>query len=472
MRGNVAVIGLLLPLSLGFAELTMAQEPPGAWNLSLGFQESNQYDRLFDGVVQEDQILDSPHATFGYSTRTQRARFGLFGRVGADLYRTGTYSDRLNYGGGFSWDFAPSERLHSVLSQNVSRGFMVQTLSELGVLAPNIDTFGANTSWDLEYRTSPRTTLSTSFRYDFAEFDSKQPISGSQFVLSQPLVSGPFLPFSGRRGGGGDLVIPDAQDAALQILATEGIGVSKTTTQWVTATAGLQHQFTQYSTFGFDILGGYRSIDRNTSSAQEGAEGGFRVWALKNIGAATEATANYTFNRSLALQPAITIQNVMGGLGYFRQGGRIELDAQAGVSHFQAETTKGLLTPTVAARFDASVSRSTRFGSGYQRMFAQSLGFGRTLLLDLVDLSLTQELGNRVTASLLAGGSFASDPLVEASQYDAVRAGGTVTCRIIGGLTAGTSWFTLQTQQDLGIGLHKTEQKLWSIFMNFSTTWH
>lgn len=470
-KGTLVTVGL----SLSLTNLTTAQEqqPRTTWNVGLGIQEANQYDRLFNDVFQQDQILDNANATFGFSTRTPRARVGLFGRVGADFYRKGSYSDRVNYGGGFSWDFAPSERLRSILSQNVNRGFMIQTLSELGVLAPNVDTLAANTSWSLDYRTSPRTMVSTTLAYSFAEFESDQAIPGSQIVLNQQPLTGPFRSFGLERAGtDNELQVPDAQDAVLQILATEGIGVSKTTSHWATAIFGLRHRLTEYSMIGLDLGGGYRTIHTATEEPRDGAEGAFRVWAAKDIGSSTQASANYTFRRSLALRPNTTIHSLIGGFGHHTEGGRIDFDFRGGASYYQAETMKDSLTPTADARFTASLSRSTRFSSSYQRLFSQSLGFGRTLLIDLVNLSLEQEIGSRLTATALGGGSFATDPLVDGSRFDAVRAGGMVQYRILGGLSAGTSWFALRTEQGEGRGLDKTDQKLWSIFLNFNTSWH
>jgi hypothetical protein len=470
--GNVAAAGLLLVLSVGVATMTAAQEAPSTWNFSLGFHEANQYDRIVDEIAQEDEILDNANATLGYSTRTQHARVSIFGRLGADLYRRGSIQNRLNYGGGISWDYSPSGRLRSLFSQNVSRGFMVETLSELGVLAPNVDTISTNTSWNLDFQSSPRTTLSTTLGYNYTSFETDQAIPGSQIVLNQQPVTSLFPPFSNDGSQNGELAVPDAQDAALQILATEGLTFRNTKSRWANAAFGVQHRWTQYSSFGFDILGGYRTLAIDLREPQDGADGALRVWALKNIGTSTQTSVNYSVRRSLALSPNTTIQSLLGGLGYKISGGRLDFQFQGGATYYQAEQLKSSLSPAIETSLNASLTRSTRLSATYQRVFTQSLGFGRTLLIDFGNLSLSQDFGSRVTATALAGGSFGADPLVADSKFDAVRVGGSVVFRIVGGLEAGTSLFSLRTEQVDEHGSRTIDQKLWSIFVNLRTNWH
>src|SRR3990172_5698675 len=154
--GPIAVSGMV---SLGAPAAGLAQDPPGEWSFSIGGRESNEFSRVFNGVAEEDLILDNVNLGLGYRTRTDRSQYGLFGRVGANAYREGDNRNDLNYGVGFSWFHSPSSRFSSTLTFGADRGFQAETLSNLGVLAPGFDSSAAQASWGLEYRTSPRTTF-------------------------------------------------------------------------------------------------------------------------------------------------------------------------------------------------------------------------------------------------------------------------------------------------------------------------
>ena len=107
----------------------------------------------------------------------------------------------------------------------------------------------------------------------------------------------------------------------------------------------------------------------------------------------------------------------------------------------------------------------------YRRQFSQSLGFGTTLLIDYASLSLSQQFGSKVDLTLLGGGTFGADPLIEGSRYDAVQAGGTLSYRIVDSFQIGTSFFVLTTEQtDFGRP-SETKRNLASVFVTYTATW-
>jgi hypothetical protein len=76
-----------------------------------------------------------------------------------------------------------------------------------------------------------------------------------------------------------------------------------------------------------------------------------------------------------------------------------------------------------------------------------------------------------VDLTLLVGGTFGTDPLVEGSRYDAAQAGGTLSYRIVESFTVGTSFFVVRTEQ-AGLGTaSETKRNLASVFVTYSATW-
>lgn len=393
---------------MGFtlASPALAQEPPNDWSFSLGFQESNEYDLVENGIAREDRVLDNVNASLSFSTRTERSQFSLFGRLGSDFYREGDERDRLNYGGGFSWTRQSSPLFNMSLSQNVNRGFMLSTLSSIGLLASNVDTLSATTSWGMQYQTSPRTTIATSVNYSYIEWQNEQRIEGSQIVLEESPFANDFPDPAVEPTPGGDLLVLDAEDMVLGIIATEGLRAGDSKTHQASANFGVQRRLTERTSIGFDVAGSYRTIDYSFQSL-EGSEGAFRFWTQRALGRTSNVQATYQVRRSLVLEPTTTVHSASGGLSYSPREKDLTLRLHGGASYFQAEGSESL-TPTADVAFSTGLTRSTRFDASYQRQFASALGFGRTLLMDYANVSLTQNFGSSVdlTALLARDGPF------------------------------------------------------------------
>ncbi len=463
--GCVAVSGVFSPAA--------AQEPPGEWTLTVGARESNEFSRIENGVKDDqDLILDNVNLGISYSTRTERSQYSLFGRAGANAYRERDERDHFNYGGGFSWLYTPSSRLNSTLSFGADRGFQAETLSNLGVLAPGVDSSAANASWGLQYKTGPRTLVSTELSYEYLRFESDQPIPGSQIVVGQSPFRDEFQPLFPERGDG-ELPVPNAEGEVLDILATEGFLLGPSESHSAFAIFGIGHQFSEYSSLGFDLGGGYRTIDAIESQRQpEGAAGAFRFWAQRRFARSNLFGTSYEFDRSLILDPATTIQTLSGGYAYFPQGKNVSLRLSGGASYYTAENGVSSLTPIADLLFAAGLTRTTQFNASYRRQFAQSLGFGSTLLIDYANVSLAQKFGSKVDFTLLGGATFGADPLIEGSRYDALQAGGTLSYNIVESFQIGTSFFVLKTEQvDRGVPTD-TERNLASVFVTYTATWH
>lgn len=462
-----ALVSLAAPCS------ALSQEPPGEWRLSIGARESNQFDRTVDGVLQEDLILDNVNLGIGYSTRTERSQYGLFGRAGANAYREGDQSDHFTYGAGFSWSHTPSARLSSTLALSANRGFQAETLTNLGVLAPGTDSSAAQADWQLQYRTSPRTTVSTGLFYNYVRFESDQPLPGSQIVVPQTPFRDNFPRLAPERRVDGEIPLPDAEEGVVDILATEGFLLGASGSHAGMAIFGVSHQLSQYSTFGFDLGGGYRTIDRGDPEfLQEGAQGAFRFWAQRQAGRSSTLSTSYEFSRSLILDPATTVQSLTGGYGFSPEGKDISLRLFAGASYYQAEDVTSSLVPIADVSFSAGLTRSTRFNAAYRRQFAQSLGYGSTLLIDYANVSLLQRFGSKVDLMLAGGGTFGSDPLIEGSRYDAAQAGATLSYHVVESFVVGGSYYFLRTEYtDFG-ATSESRRNLASVFVTYSATWH
>ena len=460
-------------VSLGAPAGGFAQEPPTEWTFSLGARESNEFSRINDGIPQDDRIMDAVSASLGLSTRTARDRFGLFGRVGANLYREDDARERLNFGAGLSWGRQFSPRSHSNLSLAVDRGFRAETLSSLGLLAPGADTFATTAAWALQHQVAPRTSFSTSLGYHHIRLESDEPIFGSQIVPGAPPFIDDFPPLPGPADDG-ILVVPDVEDTVVDILATEGLSANQTNSHLANAGFGVNHRLSEYASWGFDMVGGYRTFDSETSEIEdrrEGAQAALRLWAQRRVGQSTTVGSSYQVSRSLVLEPTTTIQSLVASYGYAPSGRSISLNLSAGAGYYQAESVSSQVTPVVDASFAAGLTRATRMGAAYRRQFSQSLGFGRTLLIDYVNLTLTQNFGPRVDLTLRAGGSFATDPLLEDSGYDVVQAGGTLTWRVLDSLSVGTGFFDLTREQTVFDGTSKSTRNLWTVFVTYSARW-
>jgi hypothetical protein len=460
--------------SVSFAAATAAgaQDPPGQWSLSIGARESNEFSRTFNGIPQEDLILDNVSLGLSYSSRSERSQYALFGRAGANAYREADDRNDFNYGAGFSWSHTSSARFTSTLSFGADRGFQAETLSELGVLAPGFDSSAAHASWGFQYKTSPRTSVSARVAYDYLRFDGGQSIPGSQIVAGQPPFRDDFPRlFPGRRDDD-EIPLPDVEGDVIDIIATEGFLYDARGSHSGTAMFGVSRQLSEYSSLGFDLGGGYRTIDTTDPRfLREGANGAFRFWAQRRVGRSSTFGTSYDLSRSLIQVPATTIQSLSGGYGYSPEGENLSLRLSGGVSYYQAENVTSSLTPVADATFAAGLTRTTQFSAAYRRQFSQSLGYGSTLLIDYASVSLSQRFGSKVDLTILGGGSLGEDPLIEGSRYDAMQAGATLSYQVVESFQVGGSYYFLRTE-DAAFGTpSESERNLASVFVTYTATW-
>ncbi len=449
-----------------------AQEPPGEWSLTVGARESGEFSRVFNGVAEQDLMMDNVNLGFGYQSRTEYSQYGLFGRVGYNNYREGDDRERFNYGAGLSWTRTPSQRFNSTLQIGADRGFQAETLSNLGVLGPGFDSSAAHASWTLQYQTSPRTSITTGVNYEYMRFESDRPVPGSQIVLGQTPFRNQFPSLFPDRRDNDELPLPDVEEGVIDILATEGFNRGVSGSHSGSATFGLSRTLTEYSSLGFDLAGGYRTIDRGDSLfLQEGAQSAFRFWAQRRSGGSGTYNTFYSLSRSLILDPANTIHTLSGGYSYTPAARNLSLRFSGGASYYVAENGTTSLVPIVDGAFTAALTRTTQLIALYQRQFAQSVGFGSTLLIDYASVSLTQRFGAKVDLNLLGGGSFGSDPLIEGSRYDAVQVGGTLTYRIVGSFAVGGSFYVMETEQVGLASASETKRNVASVFVTYTATW-
>lgn len=421
-------------------------------------------------------MMAAANASIGFASERERDRIGFFGRIGGNAHRGDEERERLNFGAGLAWDRSISSRSSSNLSLGVDRGFRAETLSDLGVLAPGADTFSTNAAWTFQHQLTPRTGLSTSLRYHYQRIESDEPIPGSQLVTDEPPFIEDFPPISPDAPGDGPIPVPDVEDDIVDIIATEGLLANRTDSHFANAGFGVSHRLSEYSTFGFDMAGGYRTTESakvdGELDSRDGAQSAVRFWAQKRIGQFANVGTSYQVSRSVVIEPATTIHTLVGSYGYSPGTGRISFSFSGGASHYQAESGPSRTTPVINASFTSALTRTTRFAVAYRRQFSQSIGFGRTLLIDYAYANFRQELGSRVDLTLRAGGTFASDPLQADSTQDAVQYGGTLNWRVLESLRVGTGVFNVRRRHGVSTDLTESDRTLWTVYATYTARWH
>jgi hypothetical protein len=332
----------------------------------------------------------------------------------------------------------------------------------------------AQASWGYQYRTSPQTTISTGVAYQYIQFDSDQAIPGSQVVTpGRTPFRDDFPPLLPEPSDDDPIEVPDPEGDVVDILATEGF-FDPNESHSGTAMFGVSRSLSEYSSLGFDLAGGYRTIQTGQTDQEqmrEGGQGAFRFWAQRRAGQSGTLSASYDVTRALILDPATTVQTAFGGYSFSPGSRNVFLRASGGVSYYLADNGVSSITPVADLGFSAGITRSLDFNASYRRQFAQSLGYGTTLLIDYGHASLTQRFGTKVDLTFMAGASFGEDPLIEESRQDAMQAGATLAFRLTERFTVGTSFFALRTDYATTVRSSETDRKLVSVFLNYTTSW-
>jgi hypothetical protein len=463
------LLALTLMTTMVGSASPQTQSQPDAWNLALTLRESRALDRVRSGEPAEDRIIDAADASLGYSTRTERSNVGFFGRVGGNMYQDELSEDQITYGAGFSWNYRATERSNMSLTQSVNKNLRLDTLASLGLSPNDLDTLSANTQWSFQGQSGPRTSWSTGLGYNFAELRSLVPIQGSQIVLDeQPFgdeISIPLIDTSDPT----QVALPDGETDILRILATEGLSDRNARSQQAYASFGLNHSIGQRTSLGFSLNGGYRSIE--TAQAQNGPMGVVQMFLQQATSTASAVSVGYTFQSSFAIEPNVTIQTLFTGWSYTPEDSTVSFSVLGGASRFQAEGRDTTTQPVASALFSGNITESTTAGVSYRRQFSMPLGFGQSLLIDYADANINQAIGARVNAIANAGLSFGADPLDDGSKLDTRRAGGSVTVRIVGGLSAGTSYFYVENEQQTAVSNFEDSYKNWSFYLAYGTNW-
>lgn len=451
------------------ARWSEGQAPPSQWNVGMSVNESRQFDRVTNGEPADGSVVDNVSVNFGYSASRERSSLSFSANAGTSIRRGGEEgrNNRINAGLGFGWSQRVTEHFQSTLSVNASRNFSRERLTELGIVAPNLESYSAGVSWSTGYQASASTGMSTSLSYRFTDIVNSEAIPGSQIVLDrQPFGNGLTIPTE----VGGNVLVRDAQEDVLDILATEGLDGRGNRSQFVSAGFGLGHTLSQRTTIGFNVSTGYRILERGISAGGTSAAGQFYV--QRAVGKTSSLNAVYAVTRSLAIVPTTTIQTLSGGYSTSGTEKSISLTLSGGVSHYFAEGAPSQLTPIANLSLAGALTRSTTTSIFYGRQFSAATGFGRTLLSDVAGANLSQQLGARASLGFSVGAAFSTDPLNPFYASNARRASLSFSLRIVGGLSAGTNFSMTDTEySDLGRET-TTRQKIWSFNLSWGTTWH
>jgi hypothetical protein len=463
------VVTLMLTATMISSASPQTQSPEDPWSLSLSLRETRESDRDLNGDPSEDRVIDGADATIGYSTRTERSNVGFMGRVGGNMYQDEAFQDQLTYGAGFSWNYRTTERSQMSLTQSVNKNLRLDTLSNLGVTTNDLNTLSANTQWSFQGQSGPRTSWSTGLSYNYIELTSPAPIPGSQIVLDeQPFgdeISIPLIDASDPA----QVELPNGETNILRILATEGVSGRGTNAHEGYASFGLNHSIGQRTSLGFSVNGGYRSID--TSQAQDGPVAVVQMFLQQATTTSSAVSGAYTFQRSFVIDPNITIQTLFTGWSYSPNDSSVAISLFVGASRYDAEGVDTTTQPVANASATGNLTPSTSVSASYRRQFSMPLGFGQSLLVDYADVNINQAIGSRVNAIASAGMSLGTDPLDDGSKLDTLRAGGSVTVRIVGGLSAGTSYFYVENEQQTSISRFDDSYKTWSFYLAYGTNW-
>ena len=166
-----------------------------------------------------------------------------------------------------------TERFQSSMRVTANRNFSRERLTELGIVAPDLESYSAGASWRTQYQASARTGMSTSLSYRFTDIVNAQPIPGSQIVLEeQPFGDSLSIP----AGIDVDANVPvrDGQNDVLDILAAEGLDSLANRSQFASAGFGLSRTLSQRTSIGLNVSAGYRILDRGRSDGGSNASGG------------------------------------------------------------------------------------------------------------------------------------------------------------------------------------------------------
>lgn len=452
-----------------------AQNTTESWSFAFGVREGRELNSILNGVpLEEDAVRDSADVSISYSKARERGAIAFLGRIGTNFLRDDETSDfsntAVNYGGGLSWSRQLGTRTSSALSLNVSRNFRLETLSTVGGFGRDATGTAGGASWQIQHRSSQRTTWTTGVGYNATRIASATPIQPSQLVLrEQPFadsLTSPFNEFS----SDGEVNVRDAEDDVLQILATEGLAGTRSTLQSGNVTLGMNRRFTERTSIGFNVSGSYSTLSSDVAE-RDGAGAQLSAYAQRTVGRSSGVFSSYQFQRSLVLDPSTTIHSVFGGFNYAPENKDLSITASAGASYFQPEAGPSAVSPVGQAQIDGGLTESTGASFSYNRQYSQAIGFGRPYLIDYVSGRLTQSLG-RLSVTASAGASFANDPLQEDVRLNARRAGVSLNLEILSGLSAGTSFFALENERIEPSTRFDDSRRLWSYYLRFSTSWN
>ena len=415
------------------------------WSTTASVTHTQEVNRVRNDEPFPNRIWNGLDAGLTFTTRTPRSLFGVYGRVGANVFDDQQFENQLTYGAGFTWDYRTSSRSNMSLTQSFNKNLRLDTLSDLGLVPNDFNTTSATTTWSFQQRSGPRTSWSVGAGYSFTELGNRTPIRPSQIVLNEsPFgneISIPLIDTSAPT----EIDLPNGEEQILRILTTEGLVDRTARSQTLYGSFGLNHAIGERTKIGFNVNGGYQTI--NTSVAGDGPASRAQAFFQRALTTSNFANVGYTFERSFVVEPQTTIQTLFGGWTYASDSSSFSATVFGGASRFQADGAEAATQPVANVSVSGNLTPSTSASASYRRQFTMPLGFGRSLLMDYTSANLTQTFGARVTASIDAGGSFGSDPLVEGSQIDTRRAGANASVRIVGGLRAGANYYYIQNEQ-------------------------
>ena len=202
-----------------------------------------------------------------------------------------------------------------------------------------------------------------------------------------------------------------------------------------------------------------------------GTNGSARAIFQRTTSVSSAVSIGYTFSRTFVVDPSVAVHTLFAGWRYSPRTSSLSISLFGGASRWEAEGLPATTSPVANASISGALTSSTAAGLSYRRQFSVPRGFGRSLLIDYFNANLAQQIGARISAGVMAGASFASQPLDESLQRNTRRVGGRLSIRLIGGLRLGTSYFYTETEQRRALSTVDNERKNWSVHLNYSTDW-
>jgi hypothetical protein len=263
-----------------------------------------------------------------------------------------------------------------------------------------------------------KTTVTGDFNFNWFRYKLTGTLDGSQFVIGLPTgdqVLDPRLPTEIPSPDTPQTTPLDAYVFALNILATEGLRFRDFAAYNYRVRGIIDHDFTTKTDASFTLA--YRWLDLDPPRL--GGGGGDFAFIARlghRKSSRTNLTAAYELRRNRTVFPNITSHTGTTGLRY-RWTRAVSVNGHFGLTYFNYDGPTDSRTSLIGGGGLTANTTRTTFDVNYAHRFDQALGFGRNLNTDLLNVSLTRMLTNRMQFRIYGGFRYSRDSLDASTSY-------------------------------------------------------